>query len=157
MIVSRYVNLDERDHKNWLVDDQAAWLTNQLDIRITMRKIQHRLRYTATIFHHRNNWKCCIEAMLCRGQLLFPAHKKQDMVGQEKEGGCAIINVWPSGTDSLHPWIFFCTRKATALFPLLHQGGPTLESFSGGVHLGMGKKGNLTSSSTFLFDNQNIF
>ena len=94
--------------------------------------------------------------MLCRGQLLFPAHKKQDMMGQEKEGGCAIINVWPSGTDSLHPWIFFCTRKATALFPLLHQGCPTLESFSGGVHLGMGKKGNLTSSSTFLFDNQNI-
>ena len=94
--------------------------------------------------------------MLCRGQLLFPAHKKKDMVGQEKEGGCAIINVWPSGTDSLHPWIFFCTRKATALFPLLHQGCPTLESFSGGVHLGMGKKGNLTSSSTFLFDNQNI-
>ena len=107
MVVNRYVNLDERDHKNWLVDDQAAWLTNQLDIRITMRKIQHRLRYTATIFHHRNNWKCCIQAMLCRGQLLFPAHKKRRHGGsgegrRVRHNQCLAIWHWqPSPLDLL--------------------------------------------------------
>ena len=32
------------------------------------------------------------------------------------EGVCATINVWPADTDSLHLWLFFCTRKAASAF-----------------------------------------
>ena len=35
---------------------------------------------------------------------------------QEGEGVCATINVWPAETDSLHLWLFFCTRKAAPAF-----------------------------------------
>ena len=35
---------------------------------------------------------------------------------EEGEGVFATINVWPADTDSLHLWLFFCTRKAAPAF-----------------------------------------
>ena len=43
-------------------------------------------------------------------------HKRRQEGAEDGEGVCATINVWPADTDSLHLWLFFCTRKAAPAF-----------------------------------------